>query len=202
MRFIVFGRPCLKNGWVQFDAFLVAVSMLQSLIVEPLVYVTGADESMKGLGFLMVLKVLRLLRLARTVRLFAQFKVLWMLVRGLLGSINTIFFTFIILALLVYVFACVAIELITKAPLRGNDSDFDQLVDLYFKDMWTSMMTLTQFVNLDSIGDIYKQLIPFNYVVYTLIFFGFILIVSVALMNLVTAVIVDRAVLMTGGMIR
>ena len=131
--------------------------------------------------------------LVRTVRLFAQFKVLWMLVRGLLGSINTICFTFIILFLLVYVFACVAIELITKAPLRGNDSEFDMLVDLYFKDMWTSMMTLTQFVNLDSIGGIYRAIIPYNLFVYTFLFSGFILIVSVALMNLVTAVIVEGA---------
>merc|ERR1719482_894811 len=107
----------------------------------------------------MVFKVLRLFRLARTVRLIAQFKVLWMLVRGLLYSLNTIFFTFVIIFLIIYIYACLALELITKSSFRDDDV-FNTMVELYFPDMPYTMMTLTQFVTCDSAASIYGAFIP------------------------------------------
>jgi hypothetical protein len=139
---------------------------------------------------MMVFKVLRLFRLARTVRLIAQFKVLWMLVRGLLYSLNTIFFTFVIIFLIIYIYACLALELITKSSFRDDDV-FNTMVELYFPDMPYTMMTLTQFVTCDSAASIYGAFIPYNPLLYSIYFFGFLLVVSVALMNLVTAVIVE-----------
>jgi Ca2+-binding EF-hand superfamily protein len=140
----------------------------------------------------MVLRVLRLLRLARAVRLFSQFKALWMLVRGLLSSAGTISYTFLLLALILYLFANMAIELITKdEELRSQDAEFDQIVQDYFPDLFTTIMTLTQFVNLDSIGQIYRRIIPHKKVELTVFFGLFLLIVSISLMNLVTAVIVE-----------
>jgi Ca2+-binding EF-hand superfamily protein len=53
------------------------------------------------------------------------------------------------------------------------------------------MMTLVQFVTLDSIGDIYRRMIPYKFWTYCLFFFSFILVVSISLMNLITAVIVE-----------
>ena len=96
-------------------------------------YFTGTDltGSDSPLAFLMVFKVLRLFRLARTVRLLAQFKVLWMLVRGLMCSLNTIFFTFVIMFLIIYVYACIAIEFITKSDLREEYTEFNHLVESY-----------------------------------------------------------------------
>jgi Ca2+-binding EF-hand superfamily protein len=191
LRFIVLGIKCLTNPWVQFDAVLVAASVLEALILPPVVFFLGVDTENSPLGMLMVFKVLRLFRLARTVRLLAAFKVLWMLVRGLMGSVNTIFFTFVIIFLIIYLFACIALELITKFDSPARDAVFDEYVELYFKNMLTCMMTLTQFVTLDSVGSIYSVMIPYNWGLFSLYFFGFILIVSIALMNLVTAVIVE-----------
>jgi Ca2+-binding EF-hand superfamily protein len=191
LRFLVLGMKCLLNPWVQFDAVLVAASVLEALILVPLVWIFGISLENSPLGMLMVFKVLRLFRLARTVRLLAQFKVLWMLVRGLMGSVNTICFTFVIIFLIVYLFACIALELITKYRGDNRDAAYDEVVALYFRDMGTSMMTLTQFVTLDSVGAIYSVLIPYSWLTFSAYFFGFILIVSIALMNLVTAVIVE-----------
>merc|ERR1712118_424532 len=53
------------------------------------------------------------------------------------------------------------------------------------------MITLVQFVTLDSIGAIYRRMIPLKPVYYSIFFFSFILVVSISLMNLVTAVIVE-----------
>jgi hypothetical protein len=183
LRFIVLGVKCLVNPWVQFDALLVSASVLETMILFPLVYFFSINMENSPLGMLMVFKVLRLFRLARTVRLLAQFKVLWMLVRGLMGSVNTICFTFIIIFLIIYLFACIAIELITKFSSPDRDVIYDEMVELYFKDMFTCMMTLTQFVTLDSVGAIYSVLIPYSWITFSVYFFGFILIVSIALMT-------------------
>merc|ERR1711904_630386 len=88
--------------------------------------VVGASK--EQLGPFMVLRVLRLLRLARAVRLFSQFKPLWMLVRGLLSSAGTMCYTFILMLLILYLFANLAIEVITKdTALREENEDFDDL---------------------------------------------------------------------------
>ena len=115
-----------------------------------------------------------------------------MLVRGLLSSAGTISYTFLLLALILYLFANMAIELITKdEELRSQDADFDRIVQDYFPDLFTTIMTLTQFVNLDTIGEIYRRIIPHKKVELTVFFGLFLLIVSISLMNLVTAVIVE-----------
>ena len=65
---------------MRFDAMLVSLGLLTALLEQ----MTGSATD--DLGPIMVLRVLRLLKLARAVRLFSQFKVMWMLVRGLLSS--------------------------------------------------------------------------------------------------------------------
>merc|ERR1719333_892923 len=88
---------------------------ISSWIVEPiLMSLTDGGNVSNELAPLMVLRVMRLLRLARSVRLLVQFKTLWMLVRGLLTSATTMFYTFMLMILILYVFACLGVEIITK----------------------------------------------------------------------------------------
>ena len=185
-RFIAYGTRCLDNRWVRFDAILVGFGIITT-ILEVLV---GASK--EQLGPFMVLRVLRLLRLARAVRLFSQFKPLWMLVNGLLSSAGTMAYTFVLMILILFLFANMAIELITKdEELRSKNEEFDALVKLYFPDLFTTMMTLVQFVTLDDIGAIYRPMVPLKRAELVIFFGLFLLVVSISLMNLVTAVIVE-----------
>merc|ERR1719261_777923 len=97
----------------------------------------GSNDAAKLLGPVMVLRVLRLARLARTVRLLAQFKELWMLVRVLMSSAGTMFYTFLLIFIILYVFACLGIELITTdVELREDDPEFNRLVETYFPNIY------------------------------------------------------------------
>jgi Ca2+-binding EF-hand superfamily protein len=116
-----------------------------------------------------------------------------MLVRGLLASALTIVYTFILMFMLVYVYACIGIELVTKSEYNNISPVFNDLVNESFYSIPRTMLTLCQFFTLDSIGGIYTPMIlatlPYPHI---MMYFGsFVLICSIACMNLVTAVIVQ-----------
>jgi len=189
---------CLESGWVRFDAALVSLGVLSWLaerVIEGMSDQEGNAGLQDAMAPLMVLRVLRLLRLARAVRLLVQFRMLWMLVRGLLSSAGTMWYTFVLMNLMLYLFACAAVELITKNDRGKLDSpNYDliwrETIDEYWSGILSSMQTLMQFAILDSIRDAYMPLIMQSP---GLVFFFilFVLAVSVSLMNLVTAVIVE-----------
>jgi hypothetical protein len=115
-----------------------------------------------------------------------------MLVSGLLSSLGTMFYILILLIIILFVFGCLGVELFTKNTRLREDPVFDSYVRQYWMDLPVSMLTLIQFVNLDGIGAIYTPMIHSEP---TMIFFfgAFMLLVSVCLMNLVTAVIVENS---------
>ena len=170
-----------------FDFLLVSMGLLTAVLEST----TGsADDS---LGPIMVLRVLRLLKLARAVRLFSQFKVMWMLVRGLLSSATTMCHTFILMFLILYIFASLAIEMITKdTALRSAEPEYEELVAKHFPDLFTTMITLVYGLH-QGLGDIYRRMIKYKPAHLSVFFVSYILVVMVCLLNLVTAVIVEGA---------
>jgi voltage-gated sodium channel len=198
-RFYAYGLSCMRSGWVVFDFILVTMGLFATYMLDPLLKLSIFDLSDDGgdaVGMLLVLRTFRLARLARTVRLLAQFKVLWMLVRGLLSSAGTMIYIFILFFLVLYVFACMGVELITKPQFaltdleRAANPEYDAIVMNHWASINLSMLTLIMFSTVDSVGGIYIPMCKHNpgLVVY---FVAFMLLVSICLMNLVTAVIVE-----------
>jgi len=145
------------------------------------------------LAGLLVLRIVRLFRLARIIRLMIVFKTLWMLVSGLLGSIGTMCYTMSLMFVIIYMFSCMAVELITKKMRDSSNPEIADLVNNNFPDLPTTMLTLLQFVSMDSISSLYFPLIKED-VLLIGFFLPLILIISISLMNLVTAVIVEGAI--------
>lgn len=190
-RFFAHGISCLANAWVAFDAGLVAMGWI-SLFLESLG--GRSNDSTDTLAPLMVMRVLRIARLARVLRLMVQFKQLWMLVRGLLRSMHTITSICVLLFIIVYVFACLGMEVITKdaKEVHWYPQEYLVLVDMYFSRLSLTMVTLVQFVTLDSVGPIVQRMV--RVIPGLAIYFNtFIVIVSIALMNLITAVLVESS---------
>lgn len=188
LRWYVSGRHCLKSWWVRFDLFMVAGGVASLWIIMPLL-----GKLPPGFGPMMVFRMMRLARLVRAVRLLVAFRTLWMLVRGLLSAGPVIGYTFLLSSLLIYVWACLGVEIITTHALVKTDDEFAAHVDEYFADIPITALTLCNFLWIDGSADVYLPLVHKDKRL-LLYFMVFLFMVSVALMNLVTAVIAEKTI--------
>jgi len=200
MRFLADGRQNLRQKWVCFDIFLVGLGTSSPLIIQPLRnhFSRSGNDNSSALAFLdlvLIFRILRLLRLLRALRLLPQFKTLWRLVQGLLSSMGTMLSMLALLTFTIYVFGCIGLEVITMHNKTAQDGAASAIRDSHFHSLPQAMLTLMQFVTLDSIAGIYGPLIDDNWWL-MLYFLPIILILPVALMNLVTAVLVEAAMTM------
>jgi len=126
--------------------------------------------------------------LVRMVRMFPMFKVFWSLVQGVLDSVRMLIYTYMIITVVLYIFAIFAVYLIGKAPVFKDD----ELAQEYFGDVPKAMFTFFQVVTLDGWGAMCRPLMKKSGVVVPL-FVAAIMVVTLALLNLVVAVICNNA---------
>jgi len=195
LHLIAYKWRAFEDNWVKADAFFVGMGLIDLII-----NVSKVDLSL--FSPVMLLRTLRLARLARPLRLFYQFQEMWTLVSGLLASAGTIFYTLVMILVIIYIFACLAVELITKpgSDHSGEPPGYSEVRETYFPSLTVSMLTLTQFIAIDSVGGLYKPLIEganssnMDQLIMLVYFSTLILIVSVVLMNLIIAVVIDGAI--------
>lgn len=183
------GFRAFWNAWFLLDFFLVAVGVLAIMLRW-----LGPDSPLSIDGFekILVFRALRLLRLVRALRMFEHFKVVWHLVYALLSAGRTVLSATALIAFTLYIFACVAVEIITKDVVILENDETYEIVQTYFSSLPRASLTLLQFVTLDSIAAVYSPLIMTR--PYLGAYFASILIfVSIGLMNLITAVIIEGA---------
>jgi hypothetical protein len=184
--------------WVVFDLFLVAQGIVTKYLLTAMLSLISNNESLRedAANFL-ILRLFRLGRLARTVRLLAQFKDVWMLVRGIISSAGTMVYVFFLFSLIVYVFACMSVELITKPQLALSDEEreanivYDDIINTHWDSLPKTMLTLFQFIPWP-LASIFLPMCRHKPHLF-MFFCSYLLLVSVCLMNLVTAVIVERS---------
>ena len=141
---------------------------------------------------IMVLRLLRLMRLARSLRMIRQIRSIFRLVYGLITCGETIFSTFALLSLVIYVFGVLGAEVIASNKELQDNPTTGPIITNHFSSLGMTMMMLTQFVTMDSIASVYKPLI-LQEPLLLLYFLPLGAIVSIALMNLITAVLVEGA---------
>merc|ERR1719498_92797 len=114
------------------------------------------------------------------------FKEMWMLVRGLTGSLTVLVWTCVMILFILYIFALAATSLI------GKSMEDDEFVQEMFGSVPLSMFTLFQIMTLDSWTGVVRPI--GNEQSWTYFYFlGFIAISVFVLVNLITAVIVENA---------
>lgn len=185
LRFCAFGPRVVKSNWVKFDMFLVA-----SATADIILKATAVDAEF--LKQVMLVRLLRLARLARLVRLIVQFQTLWKLVNGLMSCANTLFWTFLLMSILSYIGALFGMDLCDYDLSLPPDHPYNVAALEYFRGLDNSVFTLVQLFTFDSIAAIYRPLVQHRPWLF-FYFMAVLLVLSIALMNLVTAIMVEGA---------
>mmetsp|Transcript_26149 Transcript_26149/g.60552 ORF Transcript_26149/g.60552 Transcript_26149/m.60552 type:complete len:503 (-) Transcript_26149:130-1638(-) len=179
---------CCRDGWFLFDAVLVFVAYLGK-ILPAIVGAAGQEGMMEQI---MVVRMLRILRFVRALRVVKQFGTIWKLIRGLLTSFDVMASAFFLVILMLYIFACLGMELIGGDDELKQNPETSQYALQHFNSCWQAIMTLFQFVTLDSTPAIYVPLVNAKPILGAY-FLVLLLAVGIALMNLVTASIVEAS---------
>jgi len=183
LRLAARGWRVIKDGWFLFDSTLVIIAYIEQFVE---LFSNGNHSGYEQQ--VLVLRTTRLFRLIRTFRMIKQIRSVWRLVYGLITCGETITSTFILLFIVLYVFGVMGLELITQDGELRKDPEIDALIVNNFSSLPLAMMTLVRFVTMDSISVIYAKALVLG------LYFGLLIcVVSISLMNLVTAVMVEGA---------
>jgi len=190
IRILAGGWSIFLDVWLLLDICLIILGVI-SLFLAPQLDV---EDSSWGISFekLLVVRGLRLFRLVRVLRMLSNFKLVWRLVYSLFAAGQTILSTTILISVSLFLAANVAVELIAKDPDLQNNPATAAVVDQRFFGLGKCFVTFIQFATLDDISEVYYPLImekPYL----AAFFLPMLLFISIGLMNLVTATLVENA---------
>jgi len=120
--------------------------------------------------------------------LFSKVREFWHFIRGVLSCAPLVFYTFLVFMLGLYIFACIAVEVIAKHPQVSQDADFKEHVEKYFGSLPKALLTLLRFACLDNTSEVYTFLVEKDPWL-CLFFVPLIFTVSLVLFNLLGAVV-------------
>lgn len=187
MRMIVKGCRSFRSPAIMFDFGLVVITGLTQILAP----VVGAwDRSNTLLQQVLILRMMRLLRLARAVRLVATFRPLWKLAKGLSNCFTTMFSALVLIFITIYLFACIGAEFVAKLHRDDPDPEVSSLINLHFSSMPKILLTLMRFTTMDSTSSFYGPLV-YRSPWLVLYFLPLFVIVAIAMMNLITALLVE-----------
>lgn len=183
-----------KDGWNLSDFFLVWMSIVDVWIIGALE--GGGDTQMQDFA---ALRVLRIIRVIRMVRLLKVFRDLWLLIKGMLDSVITIFWASLLVIMLLYVGGLFCVETIGKSGLYreqilevepGVEVDYHPDFDSYQffgnvpRAMFTLFETCLEPLNIRPIVEKQPELFPF--------FLIYIFLTTFGVMNVIIGVIVEN----------
>jgi voltage-gated sodium channel len=121
IRFMAFEakRNCLKDGWFVFDSALVTMMVVETWILNLVFYIVfGGGLDLGNTSFLRLVRLLRLTRMARMIRLLRAMPELLILLKGIGVAMRSVFFTLILLVIVIYVFAIAFTQMAADTPLE------------------------------------------------------------------------------------
>lgn len=175
---------CFHDSWFRFDAVLVFAMVLELCVLPVVAAIAEAETSERRLVLSAgVMRVLRVIRIARTVRLAHASRDLMTIVHGLTRAFWSMYITFLVLVLLIYVFAVTF-----RTSVRGTDL---QVEETFFASVGDSMWTLLiRGVFMDDLTDL-VDLLREEIQALAILFVLFIFLSSFTLLNMLIGIVCD-----------
>lgn len=182
-----------KDGWNLFDLLLVSTAVADTFILTIISAMSQQDGESDTLDVISAMRIARLLRLARIFRLIRFFKQLWLLISGVINSIRTLAWAWLLIVLIIYIFGILATRILGQAYGCRLDSSqgCDPEMDMYFGTVPESMFTFFQMITTEGWADIARRSMSHLNASW-IIFIFFMSLTTFAIMNVVIAVIVEN----------
>jgi Ca2+-binding EF-hand superfamily protein len=195
-----FCEVCFRLHVYRLDFFKDSLGVLDMsiVLVDVLILVVGNLLQQEATPLMSVLRVARLVRLSRSVKLMMLAPELNMLVRGLLGALRAIFWGVLMIIGILTIFGIVAVQLIHDVNLELVHNGFWEQEGCTrcphaFESVQESVLTFTQqLIAGDSWGTVTVPIIEARPITFWF-FMSVLALVSLAIMNLILAVIVEQA---------
>lgn len=155
-------------------------------------------EPLQDLPSVAVLRVLRMLRIVRVLRSFLVFRELYLMMQGLVSAIRSIIFATFLIAVVLTLWSIMAVEFVHMANVElADENAYGDCPEIFcrnaFASVWLSSLTfLKGIIAGDSWGQLAYPLIILR-PTSAFVLLGSLLMVQLGLLNLIVAVIVDRA---------
>jgi len=173
-------------GWNTFDFSVVLFGVLDQWVVALL---RPDHDHGKLSRVFMTFRMIRILRVLRMFRLFKAFPELYLLASGLLQSIQTVVWLFVLFALILWLVSIICVNLLR---------DGDEMTQKYFGTIWSCMFTLFQFVTLDDWSRIARH-VAFEEDRYYMmfVFVVYVMFTAFVVLSLLTGVISEHMIAVT-----
>jgi len=181
LRLIAAEGEYFKVPWNLFDLGIVVLGVICEIVGSLL-------------SFVVYIRVLRIVRLFRTVRILVTFRELYIIMHGMVSTLRAIWWAFVLMACLLAMWSVFAVEVLHQYNLKiPYDKDECPRCKYAFGSVWQAMVTLFQTVVIgDDWGQVVIPLVD-RYPLTSMIFLGLHFTVALGLVNLILAVIVDKA---------
>ncbi|CAK0823834.1 unnamed protein product, partial [Prorocentrum cordatum] len=172
-------KDCLRDSWFMFDALLVVQMMGESMLLPALALVVPEVEEIAGGEVVAQLRLLRLLRIVRVMRTSPE---LFNLIRAMVVTLPSVFFTLVLIFMLIFVFGIVYSSYSKDLPgLEGLTGSVSQ-------SMWTLLLHGTL---LDSPADTSSKFFRNDANALGILFPVFIFASSFCLLNVLIGIVVE-----------
>mmetsp|Transcript_55485 Transcript_55485/g.125038 ORF Transcript_55485/g.125038 Transcript_55485/m.125038 type:complete len:622 (-) Transcript_55485:203-2068(-) len=178
-------RDGLKDVWFTFDTALMALTVIETwgftIMVVLLLEEARTNVLVANAPIVRIVRLLRLTRMARMAKLLRLMPELVILIKGMATAARSVMFTLLLLGVLIYVFAIAFTQLCKGTSLQHT----------LFSGVLRSMSTLLLTGTVPDLVMLVERDLAGEHIIFAVLFFVFILLSSLTLMNLLVGVLVE-----------
>eukprot|EP00927_Polykrikos_kofoidii_P070953 TRINITY_DN6730_c1_g2_i1.p1 TRINITY_DN6730_c1_g2~~TRINITY_DN6730_c1_g2_i1.p1 ORF type:complete len:737 (+),score=95.58 TRINITY_DN6730_c1_g2_i1:106-2316(+) len=182
----------LQDGWFVFDSVMAFTMIVETWVVTGVMHFSTAPGSSSGSAFgntsvVKIVRLARLTRMARLVRLLRAVPELIILIKGILVASRSVFFTLLLLLLIMYVFAIVFRQVVMQFL---SPDEAAHVIDTYFRSVPHSMFALLVYAVIPDSADIILACAE-AHVLLGIVIVSFVLLATLTVMNMLVGVLCE-----------
>jgi len=179
-------------GWNIFDAILVGLSIFDQLISA----IVGTGNGGGDFTFMRTLRILKMARVLRGLRVVRFFDELRIMLNSLIGSVSSLFWSIVMLMITFYIFALLFVQGVANLLNEERQQAVDDFYHGLMEEFGSVQLAILSLYKASTGGDdwskFYNALEPTGWV-YSFLFVFFIAFTQIAVLNILTAIFVQRA---------